>query len=691
MKKLNYTLIVSLLLVTNIFPQWHAYGPKGGYISNLIKSGSHFFASSSEWIPGGIYVGGLFHSSDDGLNWQTLNTSWSNEVKLISILYYNNILFAGTDSGLYKTYDLGGTWSKVTNGLTGHVIQSIRNDNANNLYVSTSDSGFFRSDNVGSNWVQKNNGLSSISTGAFEVIDNEMWINTSASQVHMSTDYGENWLYTNSLGFFSVTKDDSLYYMSRYGPNYFIERSVNGTSWGGSLLYGYATYDLDYFPPYIYAGTGSGLFFSTDRGESWVSDSIYAINSFLIDSQLMYAATGGEGIHRTPLAVPINIIWEERNNGIHITFNNYLLKKDNYLFSGAPNGIFRSTDDGVNWSLIYPASNIACLLENDNRIFAGVSYSSSSPVFYSDDNGIIWNPIDTSLSSYYTFGMTKFNDKIFACTESAIYSSTNNGGDWQKHIVTGGSGYYMSIAHNDSNLFVSDAYRQVFKSSDEGNSWALVYTSPNTINTLTADSVNVYLGTWNAGILVSTDNGLTWTGLNNGLPPNAKVKCIWLNKPYMVAGLLQGVYSSTDYGDSWSPFGEGIKVPVNHIISDDNYLYAASTGSGVFIRPLSEITIVWDSPDPTVISFSLYQNYPNPFNPSTKIRFTISDFGFTILKVYDVLGNEVATLVDEELSAGEYEVEFQSTVANQQLASGVYFYQLKGVSFIQTRKMILIR
>jgi len=90
--------------------------------------------------------------------------------------------------------------------------------------------------------------------------------------------------------------------------------------------------------------------------------------------------------------------------------------------------------------------------------------------------------------------------------------------------------------------------------------------------------------------------------------------------------------------------------------------------------------------------FSLSQNYPNPFNPKTTIRFTISDLRFTTLKIYDVLGSEIATLVNEEKPAGSYVVEFNSRgLIHQTLTSGVYFYQLKAGSFIQTKKMILIK
>ena len=90
--------------------------------------------------------------------------------------------------------------------------------------------------------------------------------------------------------------------------------------------------------------------------------------------------------------------------------------------------------------------------------------------------------------------------------------------------------------------------------------------------------------------------------------------------------------------------------------------------------------------------FSLVQNYPNPFNPSTKISWQTPAGSWQTLKIYDVLGNEVATLVDEYKPSGRYEVEFDGhSGEGQNLSSGVYFYQLKAGSFIQTRKMILIK
>ena len=85
--------------------------------------------------------------------------------------------------------------------------------------------------------------------------------------------------------------------------------------------------------------------------------------------------------------------------------------------------------------------------------------------------------------------------------------------------------------------------------------------------------------------------------------------------------------------------------------------------------------------------FGLIQNYPNPFNPSTKINYQIPEISFVTLKVYDVLGNEIATLVNEEKPIGSYEVEFNA----KSLPSGIYFYRLQAGSFVETKKMVLMK
>lgn len=89
----------------------------------------------------------------------------------------------------------------------------------------------------------------------------------------------------------------------------------------------------------------------------------------------------------------------------------------------------------------------------------------------------------------------------------------------------------------------------------------------------------------------------------------------------------------------------------------------------------------------TVLKFELDQNYPNPFNPTTTIRYKLPEKSFVTIKVYDVIGNQVVVLVNDEKVAGIYEVDFDG----KDLSSGIYFYTLKTDNFKETRKMILLK
>ena len=127
------------------------------------------------------------------------------------------------------------------------------------------------------------------------------------------------------------------------------------------------------------------------------------------------------------------------------------------------------------------------------------------------------------------------------------------------------------------------------------------------------------------------------------------------------------------------------------------YIYATSNSGKISTKPLTApsgyIKFAIDNPTSiqpntnTPDEYSLSQNYPNPFNPSTKLEFGISNFGFVSLKVYDVLGNEVKTLINENKPAGSYTVTFDGS----NLSSGIYFYKLESGSFIETKRMILLK
>jgi hypothetical protein len=115
----------------------------------------------------------------------------------------------------------------------------------------------------------------------------------------------------------------------------------------------------------------------------------------------------------------------------------------------------------------------------------------------------------------------------------------------------------------------------------------------------------------------------------------------------------------------------------------DSSIIDTSDASFSIIPPSGVEIVNPDIPD----EYYLFQNYPNPFNPTTRINYQIPELSFVILKVYDVLGNEITTLVNEEKSIGSYEVKFESN----KLPSGIYFYQLQAGSYVETKKMVLLK
>ena len=135
-------------------------------------------------------------------------------------------------------------------------------------------------------------------------------------------------------------------------------------------------------------------------------------------------------------------------------------------------------------------------------------------------------------------------------------------------------------------------------------------------------------------------------------------------------------------------------------IGEDGTLYLGVHGSSLWDGSEKNLIAIRDTTTVGieheingVQDFKLFQNYPNPFNPSTQISYQLAANSFVTLKVYDVLGNEIATLVNEEKAAGTYQVKFtaQQTTNNKQLASGMYFYTLTAGKFTDTKKFILMK
>jgi hypothetical protein len=230
-------------------------------------------------------------------------------------------------------------------------------------------------------------------------------------------------------------------------------------------------------------------------------------------------------------------------------------------------------------------------------------------------------------------------------------------------------------------------------STNNGTSWTVVNNGLPTgteISSLVISGTNLFAGSTIDGVFLSTNNGTSWTAINSGLAVYA-VRSLAVSGTNLFIGMgySGGVFRSTNNGTSWTAVSMGLEGNgVQSLFGNGMYLFAGTSEGRVWRRPLSEmITSVERVSSDLPTHFSLDQNYPNPFNPATNISFSLPSKLFVSLKVFDALGREVSVLVYEELPAGTYSQQWNAA----SLSSGVYFYRLQSGSFNETKKLILLR
>lgn len=368
-----------------------------------------------------------------------------------------------------------------------------------------------------------------------------------------------------------------------------------------------------------------------------------------------------------------------------------VIKFNNKLFAALnPGGIQVSTNDGATWNSAansgpVSGSNAWCLGNSGNNIFAGFM---DSGIYTSTDAGATWTQ---TLVGASVWSFLNANNKIYANdvgTNGGIYVSTNDGLGWnQLNIFV--SDKPTCLAQVGNNMFAGSFNGKLYISIDNGATWTL--SNSGITNGKVTSIVNVgnkiLASTYGWGVFISTDNGTTWT---NPSGSSTYIQSFFVNGTNVIAGSGSGMGVSISYdgGTSWVYNNTGLTtLDVNYITLIGTDLYAC-TSNGIFKRPLQQIlTSVEENKNSLPNSFSLEQNYPNPFNPSTVISYQLSAVSNVELKVYDILGREVATLVNEEKLPGRYTVRFDAT----NLSSGVYFYKLTAGNFVETKKLILIK
>jgi len=242
----------------------------------------------------------------------------------------------------------------------------------------------------------------------------------------------------------------------------------------------------------------------------------------------------------------------------------------------------------------------------------------------------------------------------------------------------------------------------IWKTTDAGLNWSSKAMGYEPLRELYfIDSLNI-IGVggdfeYGTGIARTSDGGDNWNyelpgflGVATGLSFRKK------NEAWACLGAERKFILSADSGKTWNDFNTYNNAAIYDLVFTDSLHGFAVGDSGVILKYKYNLTSIIDD-NKTGIPSTIYlsQNYPNPFNPSTKISWQSSMGSWQSLKVYDALGNEIATLIDEYKPAGNYEIEFSAaggtSSIKHQPSSGIYFYQLKAGSFVETKKMLLLK
>jgi photosystem II stability/assembly factor-like uncharacterized protein len=379
-------------------------------------------------------------------------------------------------------------------------------------------------------------------------------------------------------------------------------------------------------------------------------------------------------------------------------------------FSEGTNGrIFKSTDGGMNWDTVFCCIDIIKLVmhpDSSSVIYAAIGGANLNVggVIKTTDAGINWFRADSGifLAPFVSVDAIEIDwsnpQTLYAGTVSVdwptgIYKTANSGNSWLKlpdttHYSDGPVAVIAIDPKNSNTIYMgAGSNPAVLKSTDGGESWKLtgLVTSGYGINEIKLLNSQTIYAAVDTTLMRSMDGGDSWIqiGPNIGFCAVSGINPLDITDIYFAS--CQGIWKTSDGGNSWHQFNSGLTDMSAYTLVRSNSKLYVGTNHGVFGTDIT--ASIGDDIKLVPSEVTLYQNYPDPFNPVTHFQFTIHNLQFVSLKVFDVLGNEVATLVNGAKPPGSYEAKWDAS----DMASGVYLYRLQAGRFSQTKKMLLLR
>ncbi len=699
MKIIILSLTLVLLTSSSLFSQWNWQYPRPQ--GNNFRS--HWVFNDSSFILGGD-AGVIMKTENGGTNWNLKNLSIDNDIYSI-----NDIYFANPNTGyacgalkngigfVYKTTDGGYYWNilPISNIETTKVVFFL---NPSLGWVSN-DTSYFITTDGGNTW--QSNSLPILEVKNIVFMNAQIGF-MSGTGIVKTTDGGNTWKKVCNAGVKKIYIYDFLLGWAITEQNILYRTTDGGETWTG--------YNSIKPLSVLFTETNNNLFAitkdgcsqqSNNGGESWGSNCSYGVanfyNGFFLDANNAFVYRASTLWHTNHYGDTWNSIFDE-NSGKKVSS---IYFEDSLIGWSCGNGIMKTTDGGNNWNIVYYNINLPNEKYNDIKPF-GVNHiiavGDVGDIKYSTDNGGNWTNNNYSSVKLNAVDMIDSHTGLICGDNGLILKTTDAGLSWHS-TYTGTTSNLKYVKCLSSEVVYCGGVQNIsnesnlLKSSDWGTTWYSVSDDfiSNSNSIYFKDSLNAFAVGKKDTIVKTTDGGIHWTliGLNTiyGLTLN---KIFFINSRIgWICGDNGLVLKTSNGGENWY---EQKSSTVNKLldvfaldsnrcwIAGENTIFSTINGGGIMGI---DDNLNYDIPS----TYYLSQNYPNPFNPSTTINYEVSKLSRVTITVTNLLGQEVARLVDETKQVGGYTLNWKA----DGLPSGVYYYRMMAGDRFEVKKMNLVK